>query len=404
MRVPSYRLHKPTGQAVVTIRGRDHYLGKFDSPESREKYRGLIATYVATGYAPVTGNVTTVRQAVDRFWFGRELAPKDRHHFKQVLRPVMSLFGDTPLTDFGPVRFRTVRAEFVAAGWCRDHVNRQAGRVKEWLRWLVAEELYPADKLAAVRAVAGVRPGEAPDHPDVPPVADEVVAATLPHVPPPVAGLVQFQRWSGCRPGEAVIARGGDIDTDGRVLLSGGRKLTLPGVWVYVPAAHKGGHLDKAKHVLIGPKGQEVLRPFLDRDPDAYLFSPLLQNRNPHAGPRYKVGSYAQAVARACRAAWPLPAELERGRVTAPGRKRYRLESVADWRARLGDRWAEVLAWRSAHHWHPHQLRHSCATELAEQFGQEVAREVLGHADLDTTSIYAERAIKKAAAAIREAG
>jgi hypothetical protein len=25
-RIPSYRLHKPTGQAVVTIDGKDHYL------------------------------------------------------------------------------------------------------------------------------------------------------------------------------------------------------------------------------------------------------------------------------------------------------------------------------------------------------------------------------------------
>ena len=25
--IPSYRLHKPSGQAVVTLNGRDHYLG-----------------------------------------------------------------------------------------------------------------------------------------------------------------------------------------------------------------------------------------------------------------------------------------------------------------------------------------------------------------------------------------
>ena len=31
LRIPSYRLHKPSGQAVVTINGRDIYLGKYNS-------------------------------------------------------------------------------------------------------------------------------------------------------------------------------------------------------------------------------------------------------------------------------------------------------------------------------------------------------------------------------------
>lgn len=38
-RIPTYRLHKPTGQAVVTIGGRDHYLGAHDTPASRENSR-----------------------------------------------------------------------------------------------------------------------------------------------------------------------------------------------------------------------------------------------------------------------------------------------------------------------------------------------------------------------------
>jgi hypothetical protein len=33
-RIPSHRLHKATGQAVVVLNGRIHYLGKFDSSAS----------------------------------------------------------------------------------------------------------------------------------------------------------------------------------------------------------------------------------------------------------------------------------------------------------------------------------------------------------------------------------
>jgi hypothetical protein len=36
--VPKYRLHKQSGQAIVTLSGRDFTLGRFQSPESREKY------------------------------------------------------------------------------------------------------------------------------------------------------------------------------------------------------------------------------------------------------------------------------------------------------------------------------------------------------------------------------
>jgi hypothetical protein len=39
---PVYRLHKSRGCAVVTINGRNFYLGKHGSPESYEKYSRLI--------------------------------------------------------------------------------------------------------------------------------------------------------------------------------------------------------------------------------------------------------------------------------------------------------------------------------------------------------------------------
>ena len=37
--VPSYRLHKQSGQAVVTLNGRDHLLGQHGSSASKKKYR-----------------------------------------------------------------------------------------------------------------------------------------------------------------------------------------------------------------------------------------------------------------------------------------------------------------------------------------------------------------------------
>ena len=47
VRVPKYRFHKASGQALVEIQGRHFYLGKFDSPESHEQYRRLITQYLS---------------------------------------------------------------------------------------------------------------------------------------------------------------------------------------------------------------------------------------------------------------------------------------------------------------------------------------------------------------------
>ena len=46
--VPSYRLHKPSGQARVIIDGEHIYLGPYGSPESHEKYARLIAERAVT--------------------------------------------------------------------------------------------------------------------------------------------------------------------------------------------------------------------------------------------------------------------------------------------------------------------------------------------------------------------
>jgi hypothetical protein len=34
-RIPKYRHHKPSGQAIVTLGGHDHYLGNWHTPESK---------------------------------------------------------------------------------------------------------------------------------------------------------------------------------------------------------------------------------------------------------------------------------------------------------------------------------------------------------------------------------
>ena len=48
LRIPSYRRQRPTGQAVVTLGGRDIYLGKLNSASSRADYNRVIAEWTAS--------------------------------------------------------------------------------------------------------------------------------------------------------------------------------------------------------------------------------------------------------------------------------------------------------------------------------------------------------------------
>ena len=47
--LPRYRHHKATGQAVVTVFGKDRYLGPWQSKASRAEYDRLIAEWLAAG-------------------------------------------------------------------------------------------------------------------------------------------------------------------------------------------------------------------------------------------------------------------------------------------------------------------------------------------------------------------
>ena len=48
-RVPRYRRHKRSGQAIVTLNGRDHYLGPHGSQTSVSEYDRLVAEWLASG-------------------------------------------------------------------------------------------------------------------------------------------------------------------------------------------------------------------------------------------------------------------------------------------------------------------------------------------------------------------
>lgn len=53
--LPSLRLHKASEQGVVTLNGRDFYLGDRTSPDCEERYNALIARWISNGRRPIDG-------------------------------------------------------------------------------------------------------------------------------------------------------------------------------------------------------------------------------------------------------------------------------------------------------------------------------------------------------------
>ncbi len=77
-RTPKYSLHKATGQARVRMSGKDHYLGEYGSPESRDAYDELILAWRRLN--DLTGkHSTTVGQLCLAFQEHAEKFYRDEH-------------------------------------------------------------------------------------------------------------------------------------------------------------------------------------------------------------------------------------------------------------------------------------------------------------------------------------
>src|SRR3954469_2693898 len=167
-RPPSYRRHKARSCAVVTIDGRNHYLGPYGSPESHDRYARLIAEWRTRQPLPRFGRglpspALSVNELILAYFRhaqayyvkdGRPTSEQD--NIRQALRFVRKLYGASPATEFGPVALKDVRRAMIDAGRSRKLINKDVHRIRAMFRWAAAEELYPGAALAALAAVVGL--------------------------------------------------------------------------------------------------------------------------------------------------------------------------------------------------------------------------------------------------------
>jgi integrase len=417
--VPRYSKHRASGQAVVTLSGQDFYCGPHGTKASHLEYDRQVAEWLARGRRPLLqggaeGEITVVELVVA---FMRHAKTYYRKHGKETsevasirsaLTVVKQMYGREPANEFGPLKLKAAQQAMIKLGWVRDSINKHTNRIVRMFRWGIGQQLVRTDIAQALREVGGLHKdrSDAVESEDVLPVDDVVVHATLDHCPRLVVDMVRLQRLTGCRPDEVCMIRPCDVDTTGEV-------------WVYRPESHKTEHHGRARAICIGPKAQEILKPYLLRCKSDYCFCPAegeKQRREtvhelritPHgignfpgtnrsndpkrtAGERYTTASYRRAIHRGCEIAFGMPKHL---------RKKQKNET-ADQKAQR-----EKLAseWRGKHCWAPNQLRHSAATEIRKRFGLEASQVVLGHSAADVTQVYAERDMQKAATVMAQVG
>jgi integrase len=409
---PSNRRHS-SGQAIVTLPDgfggrKDFLLGPHSTRVSREEYARVLAEWEANGRrlpkpaAPTDLSVNELLIAYWRFaetYYVKDGAPtSEQDAIRSALRYVKKLYGLTPAKDFGPLALKAVREAMVKhpitntvkdretgkkkevvarVGLSRGVINKHVDRIRRVFAWAVENALLPVTVHQALTTVQGLRKGrsEARESRPVKPVADALVDATLPHIPPTVQAMIQVQRLTGMRPQEVVLLRPLDIDMSGPV-------------WEYRPARHKTEHHERDRIVFIGPRAQALLRPYLPLNVADFFFCPRRAEEQRSAKRRQErkspmTPSQARRKPKANRRRAP------RDRYDVPGYRRA---------IRRGCVKAGLTVWK------PNELRHARGTDIRRRYGLEAAQAVLGHAELGVTQVYAEADLAAARKVMQEVG
>jgi len=265
----------------------------------------------------------------------------------------------------------------IDAGWSRSYIRDNVNRIRRAFRWAASEELLPVAVYEALRTVTGLRRGRsaAREPKKLKPVPVAQVKAVLPKLTKQVAAIAQLQLVTGARPGEICKMRPRDI-TRG-----------IDGLWLYRPSSHKTDHHGHERRIYLGAKAQKILRPWLDRDPDAYCFSPAeaVEARNERCRKARKLMTLSQTGR-----------SRKKNPKRTPGAK-YTKDSYRTAIARACAK-ADIPVWT------PNQLRHTQGTLIRGKFGLEASQVVLGHSTADVTQIYAERDFDLAKRVMREMG
>jgi integrase len=381
--VPKAHHHKRSGQVRVLLGGKHIYCGPWDDPASHAKAAKAISDHLSGGNVAAaektaaTGGGLSIAEVVLAFMehAGRKYQKHGQptgevEWLASTLRVLREAYGAEPADAFTASKLEHVRDLMVAKGWARTSINRRVSRIRRMFKWAAKRRLVAKSVCGDIDAdaVEELRRGQttAPETQDVRPVDLAVVNACLPFMTSVVRSMVKFAAATGARPGEVCILRPCDLDR------------TDPEVWIFTPSRHKTEHHGQERRVFVGPKAQAAILPFLDRNPEAFVFSPAESEAE------------RRATQRANRKTRVQPSQQSRSRGVKTFADRY---DVGAFRQAIQHavRAANKVRPEPLPLWSPNMLRHAAAMAITREHGVEHARAILGHATIDTTKHYLER-------------
>lgn len=408
-RPPSYRRHKTTQQAVVSLFGEKVYLGPYGSPRSHARYQEILKKWERHRHqlaneasaVPAVPKITaeklrdkrrrgvpiTISEVIfvyrghtHAYYQKNGEVTREAGMIDDALRILRKHYGTCFVSAFGPVALNDLRDKIIEdLDWSRKYINKQVNRIRSMFKWASANEIVDATVAAALRELAGLKKGrsKARETSRVKVVSDSIVDATLHSLPEVVADMVRVQRLTSARPGEICSMAPGDIDRSGDV-------------WIYRPVEYKTEHFEKDRIIAIGPRAQKILLKYISgRAADAFCFSPVESELR-----RRAVATAKRITPRSC------GNRPGTNRVASPLRAANQRDTTDSYRRAI-HRACDKL---EIEKWSPNRLRHTASTEIRRKFGIDAARAVDGHSAASTTEIYAELDLNKAIDVMRALG
>jgi integrase len=298
---------------------------------------------------------------------------------------LVTLCGNVPASEFGPVRLRACRDAMVT-GWVdrsvavglahraplsRLEVNARTNLIRRLFKIGASYEMVPAAILAGLKTVEPLRRGHTAARETEPrrPVPAADLEATMAKLSDTVRRMVIVQECTAMRPSELVAMRVEQVD-----------RSSLP--WLYTPSSHKCAWRGSVRRIPLGPRARAAMEPL---PTDGFVFSPAREQVRRSAERRAKRRTKIQ------------PSQAEPRRVANPKWRPGPCYSVASYQRAV----SRACTAAGADPWTPYALRHGGLARVREEFGIEASQAIAGHASIAATQLYT-RANQKLAARIAE--